>query len=158
MKKLQLVVIAVFLCYSANTFAQKQYKIIEQEKLYNHNSISYAKLETGNKQAKDKSTVIDFLLALSSANNNTNYKFLQQNKDNDDYITQHYQQYYKSIKVVGATYAVHIKGEDIDFVNGNFATLDNFNLIPKLEVKDVIVKAKFEADKQYKNISSTYYS
>lgn len=156
MKKLQSVVIALLLCYSANIFGQTKYKILEQEQGKNKD-IAYLKLETGNKLAKDKLAVTDFLKTLNKPGNGLSYRFIQQNKDNDEYITQHYQQYYQQLKVIGATYAVHIIGEDIDFVNGNFASFTNYNLIPKLSENDVVIKAKAEADKQYKNFDIKYF-
>lgn len=152
MKKLQPIVIALFLCYFANTFAQTNYKIIEDQKIKNK-VIVYAKLEIGNKQAKDAEIISKLLKKINETDADVTYQLMRKNKDDGEYTIQHFQQYYKGMKVVGATFAIHNKGDEIDFVNGNYADLRNVNLKPKLSEKEVITTAKVEADKKYKDIN-----
>ena len=137
MKKLQPIVIALFLCYFANTFAQTNYKIIEDQKIKNK-VIVYAKLEIGNKQAKDAEIISKLLKKINETDADVTYQLMRKNKDDGEYTIQHFQQYYKGMKVVGATFAIHNKGDEIDFVNGNYADLRNVNLKPKLSEKEVI--------------------
>lgn len=145
--------IAVFVLLCNSIFAQNKLSITEQV-LDNKNQLQFAKLTVNKYGIDDKSITSLLYSVLTSKNVDVVYKFKQaQIKDELGYIHKEYQQYYKDLKVYGATYAVHIKNENVEYINGEFANLNNFNITPKLQTTEVIKITLTEAMIKYKSIS-----
>lgn len=53
-----------------------------------------------------------------------------QEVESNGFIHQHYDQFYKGIKVCGAGYNIHLKNEKINFAHGHFIKIDNFRHNP----------------------------
>lgn len=151
MKNYILFVIAII--FSNSIFGQKNPTITEKISDQN-NQLQFAKLSS-NKSGVDDKSVISLLNNINANNtNDISYAFKQaQIKDDLGYIHKEYQQYYKGIKIYGATYAVHIKNENIEFINGEYAYLKEFNIIPKLHASEVSKIVFSEAIKKYTSIS-----
>lgn len=79
------------------------------------------------------------LLPLDTRNNSLKYTSVYTDfNDNKHYS---FSQYYKGVRVEDACYKVHYKGDDIDYVGGDFRTIDNLSVQPSLSEVEALKKA-----------------
>jgi Zn-dependent metalloprotease len=149
-----LAILTILFCQ--NALAQKNITITEKV-TDKKELLQFAKFEK-NINGKDEQSIIETLQSvLKNGDQSFTYKFKQaQTKDELGYEHKEYQQYYKGIKVYGATYAVHIKDGSIDFINGEFANLSNFNIEPIQKAESIFKVAFKEAQNKYKSITEKH--
>jgi len=78
---------------------------------------------------------------------NDDLKKVKHNSKRKNLVHDHFDQFYKGIKVDGAGYNLHYENGKLFFANGNFVKIDNLNATPSISLK----KAK-ELFLNYKNI------
>ena len=74
-------------------------------------------------------------------NSNDSLKLIKETRDNLGITHQRYQQYYKGIKIEGGEFLLHGRNDTIDFMNGNFETVEISSVVPKLTEKQALAQA-----------------
>lgn len=125
----------------------------------NNEQLQFAKFSKNINGASDEAIKEIIQFALNYTDNNITFKLKQEQvKDDLSYEHKEYQQYYKDVKIYGATYAVHIKDRSVEFINGEFANLSNFNIKPILSEAIILKNALIEAQNKNNSITENQIS
>lgn len=54
------------------------------------------------------------------------------------FIHEHYDQYYKGVKVEGGGYNLHYKNGEMYFANGNYVKIENLDAVPSITLEEAI--------------------
>ena len=79
-----------------------------------------------------------FLHSLLKLNDETSVMLVDTMTDFTGGFHRFYAEYYKGVKVEGASYAIHYKNGGIYSMNGNFRTINDLDVIPTLTNKDAL--------------------
>ena len=72
---------------------------------------------------------------------NANFQKIKSESDNLGFIHDVYQQYYNGVKVEFATYKIHSKQGQIQFLNGDYYAVDNLNTQPSISAEAGLQRA-----------------
>ncbi|MDR1347096.1 MAG: M4 family metallopeptidase, partial [Prevotellaceae bacterium] len=133
--------IVLLLCIGTTTI-WGQSKIIEKE-TDKHDYVSFAKFATDTVISLKNAS--DLLKKLQSqAKEADDWKHLTRRKeirDENGYIHQFYQQYYKGIKVEDGEFSIHAINDNIESVLGNFESVGDVSVTAKLSEKEALNNA-----------------
>jgi Zn-dependent metalloprotease len=130
--------IALLLCVSSS-FAQKidTVEVHRNEK----GQISFAKIRDNDSTGPKMENAVPFLKQTLRVKADDEFRSIKEERDNLGFTHQRYQQYYKGIKVEGATYLVHAKDDNIKTINGEYASVDLNSIIPSIDVSTAVENA-----------------
>lgn len=131
MKRLQIIVIVALLCHVTDTFSQSTINIIEQATDKNNNPVFFT-INKNNNKAINEQTEKTFLKELYNADENIEFNFVKEEREDGGLVARCYQQYYKGLRVIGGSTVVHSSNGDIEYVNGTYANNLRIDLTPVL--------------------------
>src|SRR5690606_26081281 len=70
---------------------------------------------------------------------NDQFQIVNHKSKRKEFAHDHFDQYYKGVKVSGAGYNFHYKNGIMYFANGNYVKIDNINTIPSISLEDAIM-------------------
>lgn len=106
-------------------------------------------MEKNNSLAVNETSLINFLKRFNKEDGLIDYRLLiKQSIDELGYTHEQYQQYYNGLPVIGCTYAIQIKGKNVESVNGEFGEIKNSDIHASLSEKDIFFIAQEEFKKQ----------
>jgi len=92
-----------------------------------------------------------FLKSILNAKPEDEFRLRRVTTDNLGITHKRFQQYYKGIKVENAEYLIHGKGDNIDYINGDFQVINIQSVEPILNEQQALAKAlKYVGAEKYK--------
>ncbi len=103
--------------------------------------VSFGRFKANNNSERKLSTSVVFLKGLLNAKSEDEFRLQKSEVDELGMTHQHYQQYFRGIKVEGGVYSAHGKNDDIEVVNGDFADINLSTVNPTKSEKDALKAA-----------------
>jgi Zn-dependent metalloprotease len=95
--------------------------------------------ETSTDRKMSKDTV--FLKSILNAKNEDEFRLKSETTDDLGITHKRFQQYYKGVKVDNAEYLVHGKGDNIEYINGDFQDINIQSIVSILNEQQALEKA-----------------
>lgn len=133
MKKI--IVFIVLFSVSLFGFAQREKSgIIERNDKGMIASVEFRDSE----KEKSPKTAKDFFTRYLEAKDTDHFEKVPHVSKQRNFVHEHYDQYYKGLKVEGAGYNLHFKDGQMYFANGNYVRIESLNAIPSIDKEKAI--------------------
>jgi len=100
--------------------------------------ITSVKFSAGMEKSKIPSSATAFFEEYLEANPSDQFEKEEHKSKRKEYVHDHYDQYYKGVKVDGAGYNLHYKNGRMYFANGNYVRVANLSATPSVSLKQAI--------------------
>ncbi len=127
MKKLILILI---LFHSAIVYSQKNVEIMKNNK----GIVKSVRIPYENE--KSKLSVNAFLMEYLQISSSDTFIKVPQKQRSKKYLHEHYDQYYKGVKLEGGGYNFHFKNGRLFLADGNFVKIESLDFNPKISVEE----------------------
>lgn len=145
MKKIITLAILLVVCFVGFAQSQEKAGIISKNQKGIITSVEFSSTLEKNKIPMSANAFFEAYLDIGP---NDMFEKAEHKSKRKEFIHDHFDQYYKGVKVDGAGYNLHYKNGQMYFANGNFVKVGNINPIPSISLDNAI--ASFL---QYKSIT-----
>lgn len=128
-------IIPLFLMTSYLCYSQENKKgVVTKNAKQRITSVQFRSLEESERPSSSQ----EFLKSYLEISSNDQFKKIPHTSKRANFVHEHYDQYYKGMKVDGGGYNFHYENGTMYFANGNFVKIDNINTIPSISKEEAI--------------------